>query len=125
MIDDLFSGPSFNTEQRPSDGGLADSIGLLGLGHRFAEGVALRGADPIIRSPQRFGEASAIAQLLIGVAAAAIWRVRTSHTTNVSIDIVDALHFLHPTHFVEQHGRAINVGAESVAVNDMFVARTG
>jgi hypothetical protein len=40
----------------------------------------------------RLGEASAIAQLLIGVSGAAIWQPRTSHTTRISIDIVDALH---------------------------------
>ena len=124
----LFTGPSFNTEQKLSDGGLkplADLIGLLGLGHRFAGHAVLRGADPIIRSPHRLGEASGIAQLLIGVAGAAIWQARTSETTSVSIDIVDALHFLHPTHFVGQQGRAIDVGAETVAVNDVFLCRDG
>ena len=66
-----------------------------------------------------------MAQLLIGAAGAAIWHARTSNTTDVSIDIVDALHFLHPTHYVGQQGRAINVGAEGVAVNDMFLCRDG
>jgi hypothetical protein len=42
-----------------------------------------------------------------------------------SIDVIDALHFLHPTHFVEQQDRAINVGAETVAVNDMLLCRDG
>jgi crotonobetainyl-CoA:carnitine CoA-transferase CaiB-like acyl-CoA transferase len=127
-IDDLFSRPSFNAEQKLSDGGLkplADLIGLLGLDHRFAGDAVLRGVDPIVRSPHRLGEASGIAQLLIGVAGAAIWQARTSLMTSVSIDIIDALHFLHPTHFVEQQGRAINIGAETVAVNDMFICRDG
>jgi hypothetical protein len=127
-IDDLFTGPSFNTEQKLSDGGLtplADLIVLLRLGHRFAGNAAFRGADSIIQSPHRLGKASGIAQLLIGVSGAAIWQARTSHATSVSIDIIDALHFLRPTHFVEQKGRAINVGAKTVTVNDMFLCRDG
>ena len=117
-----------STERKLSDGGLkplSDLIALLGLGPRFAGDAVLHGADPIIRSPHRLGEASAVAQLLIGVSGAAIWQARTSQTTSVSINIVDALHFLHPTHFVDQQGRAINVGAETVAVNDMFLCRDG
>jgi len=104
---------------------LAELMGLLGLGHRFAGNAVPRGADPIIRSPHRLGEASGIAQLLIGVSGAAIWQARTSQTTSVSIDIIDALHFLPPTHFVEQQVRAIKVGAETVALNDLFLCRDG
>jgi hypothetical protein len=78
-IDDLFTGPSFNTEQKLSDGGLtplADLIVLLRLGHRFAGNAAFGGADPIIQSPHRLGKVSGIAQLLIGVSGAAIWQAR-------------------------------------------------
>jgi hypothetical protein len=57
------------------------------------------------------------------VAGAAIWHARTGQKTNVAIDIIDALHYLHPTHFVQQQGRLINVGAEHVAVNGMFLCR--
>jgi hypothetical protein len=51
--DEPSNGPSFNTEQKLSDGGvkpLADLMGLLGLGYRFVGDAVLRGADPIIRS---------------------------------------------------------------------------
>jgi len=104
---------------------LAHLIGQLGLAPYFAGEATLHGRDPIIRSPHRLGEASAIAQLLIGVAGAAIWRQRTGQSTDVAIDIIDALHFLHPTHFVRQQGRSINVGAEHIAVNDMFLCQDG
>ena len=121
-------GPDLRVERRLSGGALkplTELIELLRLGNRFAGDAILRGADPIIQSPHRLGEASAIAQLLIGVTGAVIWQARTSRKTDVSIDIIDALHFLHPTHFVQQQGRAINVGAETVAVNDMFLCRDG
>jgi crotonobetainyl-CoA:carnitine CoA-transferase CaiB-like acyl-CoA transferase len=111
---------------RLSEGGLAPLAALiaqLGLHRHFRGEATLLGTDPIIQSPHRLGEASGIAQLLIGVAGAALWHARTNRTTDVSIDIVDALHFLHPTHYVKQQGRSINVGAEDIAVNDLFLCR--
>ena len=117
-----------DTEHRLSTAGLpalAELIRLLGLAGRFDGDAVLYGADPIIQSPHRLGEASGIAQLLIGAAAAAVWKARTGASTDVGVNIIDALHFLHPTHFVEQQGRSINVGAEGVAVNDMFLSRDG
>jgi hypothetical protein len=116
----------FDTLQRLSQGGLAPLTKLmdeLRLARHFDGDASLRGCDPIIRSPHRLGEASAVAQLLIGVAASSIWKARTGLSTDVAVDIVDALHFLHPTHFVEQQGRPINVGAEHIDVNNLFLCR--
>ena len=62
-------------------------------------------------------------QLLIGIAGAAIWHTRTGQQTDIEIDIIDALHYMHPMHFIQQQGRPINVGAEFVDVNDMFLCR--
>jgi crotonobetainyl-CoA:carnitine CoA-transferase CaiB-like acyl-CoA transferase len=104
---------------------LAHLTEQLDLRRHFAGEATLMGADPIIRSPHHLGEASATAQLLIGVAAAAIWHMRTGFSSDVAIDIVEALHFLHPTHYVKQQGRSINVGAEHVAVNNLFQCRDG
>jgi hypothetical protein len=90
----------FDTLQRLSQGGLAPLTKLMGelrLARHFDGDASLRGCDPIIRSPHRLGEASAVAQLLIGVAASSIWKARTGLSTDVAVEIVDALHFLHPT----------------------------
>ena len=102
---------------------LVSLIDHLNLGPQFPGDAILYGADPVIRSPHHLGEASGMAQLLIGIAAAAIWHMRTGQKTNITIDIIDALHHLHPTHFVQQQGRLINVGAEFVEVNGMFLCR--
>jgi len=102
---------------------LAALVDHLGLALHFPGDAVLHGADPVIRSPHRLGEASAMAQLLIGIAGAAIWHARTGQQTDIAIDIIDALHYLHPTHFVQQQGRSIVVGAEYVEVNDMFLCR--
>lgn len=112
--------------QRLSSGDLkplAALIDHLALASHFPGEAVLYGADPVIRSPHHLGEASGMAQLLIGIAGAAIWHARTDQQTNIAVDIIDALHYLHPTHFVQQQGRLINVGAEFVDVNGMFLCR--
>ena len=102
---------------------LAALVDHLGLAPHFLGDAILHGSDPVIRSPHHLGEASGTAQLLIGIAGAAIWHARTGQQTDIVIDIIDALHYLHPTHFVQQQGRPINVGAEYVEVNGMFLCR--
>jgi crotonobetainyl-CoA:carnitine CoA-transferase CaiB-like acyl-CoA transferase len=69
-----------SSSRRLSAGELAPLTGLLemvGLTGHFSGDAVMRGDDPVIRSPHRLGEASAIAHLLIGVAGAAIWEART------------------------------------------------
>jgi len=102
---------------------LAALIDHLALASHFPGDAVFNGADPVIRSPHHLAEASAMVQLLIGVAGAAIWHARTGQQTDIEIDIIHALHYLHPTHFVLQQGRQINVGAEFVDVNDIFLCR--
>jgi crotonobetainyl-CoA:carnitine CoA-transferase CaiB-like acyl-CoA transferase len=122
--------PAINTSEERRLGGLklrplADLIAQLGLTEHFRGDAVLCGSDPVIRSPHRLGEASATAQLLIGVAGAAIWDARTGMAADVAIGIIDALHFLHATHFVRQSRHPINVGAELVEVNDVYRCRDG
>jgi hypothetical protein len=104
---------------------LAGLLELVGLTGHFAGDAVLHGSDPVIRSPHRLGEASATAHLLIGAAGAAIQEARGGPRTDLSMDIIHALHHLHPTHYVEQCGYSSNVGAEFVAVNGVFSTREG
>jgi hypothetical protein len=106
-------------------GALASLLDLLELSTHFRNDATLLGSDPVIRSPHKLGEASATAQLLIGAAGAAIRTARTREKTDIEIDIVDALHFLHSTHFVSQSGHFINVGAEFVELNGVFRCKDG
>jgi hypothetical protein len=106
-------------------GALVTLLDLLELSKRFKGDATLWGDDPVIHSPHKLGEASATAQLLIGAAGAAIWATKTGETTDLSIDIVDALHFLHPTHFMSQSNHTINVGEEFVELNDIFQCKDG
>ena len=87
--------------QRLSQGDLkplSTIMDQVALTSHFPGDAVLNGADPVIRSPHHLAEA----QLLIGIAGAAIWYARTGQQTDISIDIIDALHFLHPTHFIHQ-----------------------
>ena len=102
---------------------LADLIDHLALASHFPGDAVLYGADPVIRSPHHLGEASAMVNLLIGIAGAAIWHARTGQQTDIEIDIIDALHYLHPTHYIYQQGQPISVGVEFVDVNGMFLCR--
>jgi crotonobetainyl-CoA:carnitine CoA-transferase CaiB-like acyl-CoA transferase len=102
---------------------LAALIDHLALASNFPGDAVLNGADPVIRSPHHLGEASAMVNLLIGIAGAAIWHARTGQQTDIEIDIIDALHSLHPTHYIYQQGQPISVGVEFVDVNDMFLCR--
>jgi crotonobetainyl-CoA:carnitine CoA-transferase CaiB-like acyl-CoA transferase len=104
---------------------LADLIEQLGLTEHFSGDAVMHGNDPIIRSPHRLGEASCTAQLLIGTAGAAIWEARGGTRTDISMDIIHALHYLHQTHYVRQSGYPSSVGAEFVEVNGIFPTRDG
>ena len=106
-------------------GPLAELIEQVGLAEHFSGDAVAYGSDPVIRSPHRLGEASCTAQLLIGAAGAAIWEARGGEQTDICMDIVHALHCLHPTHYVEQSGYPSNVGAEFVSVNGVFPTRDG
>ena len=98
---------------------------LLGLSDKFTGDAGIVGNDPVIVSPHRLGEASATAQLLIGVIVGVINQERTGRSTDVTIDIIDALHYLHPTNFIQQSGHAIDVGADRVPINGLFLCRDG
>jgi hypothetical protein len=46
-------------------------------------------------------------------------------STDISMDIIDALHYLHQTHYVRQAGYPSSVGAEFAEVNGIFATRDG
>lgn len=102
---------------------LAGLLDALGLSEHFTGDAVLCGCDPVIFSPHRLGEASATALLLIGAAGAAIWQHRAGVSTDVSTGIIQALHYLHPTHFVRQGRFRRNVGAEYVPTNGILPTR--
>jgi crotonobetainyl-CoA:carnitine CoA-transferase CaiB-like acyl-CoA transferase len=119
--------PDLSTVRRRNAGELPQLAKLqseLGIGDHGGDATVV-GTDPLVRSPHRLAEASAYAHLLEGMAAAEIWINRTGSGSSVEIELVDALHALHTTHFLRQAGYGLSVGAEYVATNGLYQRRDG
>ena len=67
-------------------------IDHLVLAPHFPGGAMLNSAHRVNCSPHHLAEASGMVQLLIGIVGATIWYARTGQQTNITIDIIDALH---------------------------------
>lgn len=104
---------------------LTELIELLGLQNSFSGNATISGADPIIKSPHHLGDATAFALLLEAVAAASLWNQTTGESTDLSVELTEALHSLHSTHFLWQSGYAMSVGAETVPTNGLFKCADG
>lgn len=107
---------------------LSELLSILKLDEHFNGEATLKGQDPLVRSPHKLGEATAYALLAEGIAAAAIWRHKTraaDEEQSLNLDIVDALHALHSTHFLWHAGYSLSVGAEFVPTNGIFKCRDG
>ena len=106
---------------------LAKLIATLGLDAHFDGEVCLKGKDPLLKSPHRLGEATSYALLAEAAAAAAIWRLKSqsAERQSITLDIVDALHALHSTHFLWHQGYSLSVGAEFVPTNGIYLCKDG
>ena len=104
---------------------LAELINLLGIGLYFQGEVTRVGCDPVLASPHRLGESVSTALLLGGVAASAIWKHRTGRDNDLEIDIHDAIHYLHPVHFIWQQGYNMDLGANLVEINYCYECKDG
>jgi len=104
---------------------LAALINSLGLEPHFPGEVTRLGCDPVLASPHRLGESVSTALLLGAVAASAIWKHRTGRDNNLEIDIHDAIHYLHPVHFIWQQGYSMDLGANLVEINYCYQCKDG
>ncbi len=104
---------------------LAELNSQLGLAPYFGGDVSLQGTDPILKSPHHLGEAIGTVLALNGLAASAIWQHRTGEINNINLSIYDAIHHLHPTHFLWQSRYQMNLNAENVPTNGLFKCKDG
>lgn len=105
-------------------GALRDLMDSIGLSTHYDGMVELIGKDPVLASPHKVGEAVSIALLLAAVATSVIWKHRTNIDNNLKIDIRDAIHYLHPVHFVWQSGYNMDLGADKVEINFNYKTKT-
>lgn len=97
----------------------------LNLAPYYKGGAILEGQDPILKSPHFLGEAVATALLLEAISASVIWKHRTNQDNSVKINIFDAIHYLHPVHFVWQSGYNMDLGADKVPINYSYRCKDG
>jgi len=98
---------------------------LLGIDKYFDGDVTVIGSDPILRSPHHLSEATAYALTAEAMAAAAIARQQGGKSNSLTVSVIDAIHFLHSSHFLWQSGYAMTVGAEYIPTNGIFQCRDG
>jgi len=100
-------------------------VRMLGLDSACVSEITMTNGDPLVRSPHRLAESTALALLLEAMAAASIWQRRSGNVCALEIDCLDALHALHSTHFLWQSGYPLSVGAEFVPTNGIYACRDG
>ncbi|MBX9725489.1 MAG: CoA transferase, partial [Candidatus Obscuribacterales bacterium] len=102
-----------------SDTDLNQLLELLRLSPGEAGGnVQIVGNDPVVASPHRLGEASAIALAAQGAGIASIWKMRSGRGQNVTVNLADAVHGLHTLTYMKQHGHPISLHVVKEAITD-------
>jgi len=97
---------------------------IAGWPEERARAVELTGgADPILRTPFRIGEASTAALAVVGLAAADLWELRTGRRQAVSVDIRQATASLRSGHYMKLNGSPVST--ERNAVMGFYPARNG
>ncbi len=105
---------------------LSKIINELALDSHFDGDLVLEGRDPILASPHKLGEATSFALLLEALAAASAWKLRSGKSLDkLSVNITEAIHSLHSTHFTKQYGYPMSVGAEFIPTNGLFKCKDG
>ena len=120
VVDTVMPNRLLSEGRLPVLAALAAELGLSGGGDAM-----LVGADPLVRSPHRLAEAAAHGLLLEAMAASCVWQHRTGISPSLRIELVDALHAIHSTHYLKQSGYNLSVGAEFVATNGLFQCKDG
>jgi len=102
-----------------------DLISNLGLAWASTERIALSGADPIVDSVFRIGEASAAVLGAQAAAVSEIWRRRGGGPQNVQIDATAGALATFSVGYQSQHGFAVPQPEPSYPLVDLYQARDG
>lgn len=84
------------------------------------------GCDPVLKSPHRLATAMAVAAASQGATLAALHRLHGGPTQEVSVDIHDAAHAIHPSQHLRQNGHSADFGYSHFEPgNGFFATRDG
>ena len=81
------------------------------------------GADPILPTPFRIGEASSAALAAVGLAAADLWTLRTGRRQQIAVEVRRATASLRSGHYMKLNGAPVST--ERNAVMGFYPARNG
>ncbi|HEY7516665.1 MAG TPA: CoA transferase [Methylomirabilota bacterium] len=97
---------------------------LAGWGVDRLHGVEITGgADPILPTPFRIGEASAAALAAVGLAVSALWELRTGRRQEIAVDTRQATASLRSGRYLTLNGAAVST--EQHPVMGTYPARNG
>jgi crotonobetainyl-CoA:carnitine CoA-transferase CaiB-like acyl-CoA transferase len=97
---------------------------IAGWGDERARAVAITGgADPILRTPFRIGEAGAAALAAVGLAVSEVWRLRTGRHQDVAVDTRQATASLRSGHYMKLEGAPVST--ERNVVMGVYPAKQG
>jgi crotonobetainyl-CoA:carnitine CoA-transferase CaiB-like acyl-CoA transferase len=103
---------------------LGSLLPLAGWPEDRAHGVEIAGgADPILQTPYRVGEAAGAAVAASGLAAADLWALRSGGAQSVAVDRRQAAAAMRSNHYIGVDG--VKVPAERNAVMGMYPAKNG
>jgi crotonobetainyl-CoA:carnitine CoA-transferase CaiB-like acyl-CoA transferase len=123
---DMPSLADLTTTSRLSEGHLPVLAALASeLDLTAPDDAVIVGAGPLVRSPHRLAEAAAYGLLLEATGASSIWQLRKGKTASLHVELVDALHAIHSTHYLRQSGYSLSVGAEFVPTNGLYRCKDG
>lgn len=89
---------------------LTELLATLGLtSNDLAGNVAVTGKNNSLQSIHRLGEASSIAAAAQAATAAALWKLQTGQSQDVTVNIDDGIHGLHAIDFIKQNGYQIKL----------------
>ncbi len=87
---------------------LRSILPLAGMPAALADTVAFTGgADPVLATPFRIGAGGAATLAATGLAAAALWEMRTGRTQRIGVDLRQATASLRSTHYMRKDGQRV------------------
>ncbi|HYD30720.1 MAG TPA: CoA transferase [Azospirillaceae bacterium] len=104
---------------------LVTLLGIGGLDRSLVDAVEIEGRDPVVYSPFRLGEASALALGAQAAAVVKIWEMRTGRRQKASIDTLTAAMGLKCVSMLQHNGRSVPLPDPAYPTVDLYQTGDG